>query len=477
MRLRLPSRQTPGKTPGLPVSDDLLATRLNDALASLESVPVAKVTGRLVKVNGLMLQAVGCRFKLEQRCLVETDNGAMTEAQVVGFDHHTAYLMPIRQLGGLFAGAKVIPLQESSTVQISFDWIGRIVNGLGEPLDDGEPLDRGDWLSLDPCPINPLKRRPVDTPLDVGVRAINGLLTLGKGQRIGLMAGSGVGKSVLMGMITKNTSADVIVVGLIGERGREVREFIERNLGPGGMQKAIVIAAPADESPLMRLRATKLCHRVAEYFRDQGKDVLLLMDSLTRYAMAQREIALSLGEPPASRGYPPSVFSLLPQLLERAGNGEHPDGSLTAIYTVLADGDDQLDPVVDSARAILDGHVVLSRTLAEQGHYPAIDINASVSRCMNSCTQPSHVTVANQFRQLNANYQQVKELLPLGGYQPGQDPNLDQAVTMQPGLKAYLQQAMDETADYTASLTRLAELFSQPDGQVMNNQQETHGRQ
>ncbi|PWI33031.1 flagellar protein export ATPase FliI [Vibrio albus] len=453
------------------MSDGQLATRLNDALASLESVPVAKVTGRLVKVTGLMLQAVGCRFKLEQRCLVETDNGVMTEAQVVGFDHHTAYLMPIRQLGGLFAGAKVIPLQESSTVQISFDWIGRIVNGLGEPLDDGPPLDRGDWLSLDPSPINPLKRRPVDTPLDVGVRAINGLLTLGKGQRVGLMAGSGVGKSVLMGMITKNTSADVIVVGLIGERGREVREFIERSLGPEGMQKAIVIAAPADESPLMRLRATKLCHRVAEYFRDQGKDVLLLMDSLTRYAMAQREIALSLGEPPASRGYPPSVFSLLPQLLERAGNGEHPDGSLTAIYTVLADGDDQLDPVVDSARAILDGHVVLSRTLAEQGHYPAIDINASISRCMNSCTQSSHVTVANQFRQLNANYQQVKELLPLGGYQAGQDPELDQAVTMQPALKAYLQQGIEERSDYVTSLTQLAELFSPSQPQGINGGQ------
>jgi flagellum-specific ATP synthase len=453
------------------VSDDQLATRLNDALASLESIPVAKVTGRLVKVNGLMLQAVGCRFKLEQRCLVETDNDGMIEAQVVGFDHHTAYLMPIRQMGGLFAGARVIPLEENSSVALSADWIGRIVNGLGEPLDDGPSLERGERFSLEPVPINPLKRRPVDAPLDVGVRAINGLLTLGKGQRIGLMAGSGVGKSVLMGMITKNTEADVIVVGLIGERGREVREFIERNLGPAGMQKAIVIAAPADESPLMRLRATKLCHRVAEYFRDQGRDVLLLMDSLTRYAMAQREIALSLGEPPASRGYPPSVFSLLPQLLERAGNGEHPHGSLTAIYTVLADGDDQLDPVVDSARAILDGHVVLSRALAEQGHYPAIDINASVSRCMNSCTQPSHVTVANQFRQLNANYQQVKELLPLGGYQPGQDPELDQAVKMQPGLKGYLQQAVEETADFTASLAQLAELFSSSQPQGINRGQ------
>ncbi|MBP2701399.1 flagellar protein export ATPase FliI [Photobacterium lucens] len=430
------------------------------ALAALDSVPIAKVTGRLVKVNGLMLQAVGCRFKLDQRCLIVADDGEQIEAQVVGFDHNIAYLMPVRQLGGLYAGAKVIPMQGGSTVNVSHEWIGRVVNGLGEPLDNGEPLQGGERLSLEPKPINPMKRQPVESPLDVGIKAINGLLTVGKGQRIGLMAGSGVGKSVLMGMITQFTAADIIVVGLIGERGREVREFIERNLGEEGRKRAVIIAAPADESPLMRLRATKLCHRVAEYFRDQGKDVLLMMDSLTRYAMAQREIALALGEPPASRGYPPSVFSLLPQLLERAGNGENPNGSLTAIYTVLAEGDDQQDPVVDSARAILDGHIVLSRTLAEQGHYPAIDINASISRCMSNCTEQVHVTVANQFRQLNANYQQVKELLPLGGYQQGQDPELDQAVMMQPQLKQFLQQPVSEHCDYQASLTQLANLFS-----------------
>ncbi|MFC5079243.1 Flagellum-specific ATP synthase [Vibrio thalassae] len=440
----------------------LLHDRLNDAIASLNLVPVARVTGRLVKVNGLMLQAVGCRFKLEQRCLVETDEGNMIEAQVVGFDHNIAYLMPVRQLGGLFAGAKVIPLDGDSSVNLGNHWLGRVVNGLGEALDDGAVLKGGERVSLEPKPINPLKRRPVDTPLDVGVRAINGLLTVGKGQRIGLMAGSGVGKSVLMGMITQNTEADVIVVGLIGERGREVREFIERNLTPEARKKAVIIAAPADESPLMRLRATLLCHRVAEYFRDKGNDVLLLMDSLTRYAMAQREIALALGEPPASRGYPPSVFSVLPQLLERAGNSEHPDGSLTAIYTVLAEGDDQQDPVVDSARAILDGHVVLSRTLAEQGHYPAIDINASISRCMSGCTPEVQSTLANQFRQLYSNYLQVKELLPLGGYQPGQDPELDQAVAMHPQLKTYLLQAANEAVDFQTSLTQLAQLFQNP---------------
>ncbi|CAM3112134.1 MULTISPECIES: flagellar protein export ATPase FliI [Vibrio] len=436
-----------------------LSERLNDAIASLDAIPVARVTGRLVKVNGLMLQAVGCRFKLEQRCMVETAEGSMIEAQVVGFDHNVAYLMPIRRLGGLFAGAKVVPLEGDSTVQMSNQWLGRVVNGLGEALDGGPELRGGERISLEANPINPLKRRPVDTPLDVGVKTINGLLTVGKGQRIGLMAGSGVGKSVLLGMISQNTQADVIVVGLIGERGREVREFIERNLTEEARQKAIIIAAPADESPLMRLRATLLCHRAAEYFRDKGKDVLLMMDSLTRYAMAQREISLSLGEPPASRGYPPSVFSVLPQLLERAGNSENQEGSLTAIYTVLAEGDDQQDPVVDSARAILDGHVVLSRQLAEQGHYPAIDVNASISRCMSSCTQEAHQTVANQFRQLYSNYLQVKELLPLGGYQPGQDPDLDRAVAMYPSLSAYLQQSAHESVSYEESLTQLATLF------------------
>ncbi|AUI88559.1 flagellum-specific ATP synthase FliI [Vibrio azureus] len=440
---------------------DILSSRFNGALASLEAIPVARVTGRLIKVNGLMLQAVGCQFKLEQRCLVETADGTMMEAQVVGFEHAIAYLMPIRRLGELFAGAKVIPIDGDSTVQLSTSWLGRVINGLGEPIDDGEPLAQGERVSLQPHPINPLKRRHVDTPLDVGVRAINGLLTIGKGQRVGLMAGSGVGKSVLLGMITQNTEADVIVVGLIGERGREVREFIERNLTSEAKKKAIIVAAPADESPLMRLRATLLCHRIAEYFRDQGKDVLLLMDSLTRYAMALREVALALGEPPATRGYPPSVFGALPQLLERAGNSEHEDGSLTAIYTVLAEGDDQQDPVVDSARAILDGHIVLSRSLAEKNHYPAIDINASISRCMNACIEPEHSQAANLFRQYYANYLQVKDLLPLGGYQAGQDLELDKSISLYPIMNAYLKQAANEAVAFAPSCDELMQMFTE----------------
>ncbi|RSD31888.1 FliI/YscN family ATPase [Vibrio pectenicida] len=440
---------------------DLLSERTSEAIASLDSIPIARVTGRLVKVTGTMLQAVGCRFKLEQRCLVETSQGDMIEAQVVGFDHAIAFLMPIRRLGGLFAGAKVIPLDGDSTVELGEHWLGRVVNGLGEVLDDGPSLRGGDRVSLEPRIVNPLKRRPVDSPLNIGVRAINGLLSVGKGQRIGLMAGSGVGKSMLLGMIAQNTEADVIVVGLIGERGREVREFIETNLSKEARSKAVIIVAPADESPLMRLRATLLCHRVAEYFRDKSKDVLLVMDSLTRYAMAQREIALSLGEPPATRGYPPSVFNVLPQLLERSGNGENPSGSLTAIYTILAAGDDQQDPVVDSARAILDGHVVLSRKLAEQGHYPAIDIGASISRCMNSCVPAEHLKLANEFRKAYSSYLEVKDLIPLGGYQPGQNPKLDSYIAMYPRLSMYLQQAADCSVDFSQSLAELVQIFQQ----------------
>ena len=441
------------------LSFDLLSEQTSEAIASLNSIPVAKVTGRLVKVNGLMLQAVGCRFKLEQRCMVETAEGNMIEAQVVGFDHNIAYLMPIRRLGGLFAGAKVIPLDGDSTVQLSDKWLGRVLDGLGHPLDDDGKIIGGERVSLEPRRINPLKRRPVDTPLNVGIKAINGLITVGKGQRIGLMAGSGVGKSILLGMMCKNTEADVIVVGLIGERGREVREFIEKNLTPEARAKAVIIAAPADESPLMRLKATLLCHRVAEYFRDKGKDVLLMMDSLTRYAMAQREIALSLGEPPATRGYPPSVFNILPQLLERAGNAENPQGSLTAIYTILAVSDDQQDPVVDSARAILDGHIVLSRPLAEQGHYPAIDINASISRCMGTCVETAHLTLASEFRRHYSAYLQVKDLIPLGGYQPGQDPELDRSVGLYPILSEYLKQPQNASVNYHESLVELANIF------------------
>ncbi|MBL0584316.1 lateral flagellar FliI-like assembly ATPase LfiI [Aeromonas caviae] len=431
---------------------DALQQALTCALDSLEEVPGYRRYGRLVRVTGLTLEVVGCQLIMGQRCEVETATGAALLAEVVGFNRDISYLMPLQPMSGLYAGARVLPVYGEETIRVGEHLLGRVVDGLLQPL-DGRPLkEEGERVPLFSSPPNPLLRTPVREPLDVGIRAINGLLTVGKGQRLGLFAGSGVGKSMLLGMMTRNTSARIVVVGLIGERGREVREFIEHSLGSEGLARAVVIAAPADQSPLMRLRAAQLCHRIAEYFREQGQDVLLLMDSLTRYAQAQREIALAIGEPPATRGYPPSVFSLLTQLVERAGNGTHPEGSLSAFYTVLAEGDDQQDPVVDSARAILDGHIVLTRRLAEEGHYPAIDIGASVSRVMPQVVSPEWQGLAVNLRQLWGRYQQVRELLPLGGYQPGADPQMDEAVQRYPAIASFLQQGIQEETPITQVL-------------------------
>ncbi|EOX9201977.1 FliI/YscN family ATPase [Yersinia enterocolitica] len=335
---------------------------LDNALKSIDNINLARVAGRLVRVNGILLESVGCRLAIGQRCRVESAEDLFIEAQVVGFDREVTYLMPFKQPDGLMSGARVFPCELDGELLIGDSWLGRVVNGLGEPIDGKGSLGGETPLQQQLPQIHPLQRQPVSTPLDVGVKAINGLLTIGKGQRVGLMAGSGVGKSMLLGMMTRYTQADVVVVGLIGERGREVKEFIDHSLQASGMAKSVVIAAPADESPLMRIKATELCHSVATYYRDKGKDVLLLVDSLTRYAMAQREIALSLGEPPATKGYPPSAFSIIPRLAESAGNS-YGSGTMTAIYTVLAEGDDQQDPIVDCARAVLDGHIVLSRQL------------------------------------------------------------------------------------------------------------------
>ncbi|WP_042049863.1 lateral flagellar FliI-like assembly ATPase LfiI [Aeromonas dhakensis] len=438
---------------------EALQQALTSALDSFDDVPGFRRYGRLVRVTGLTLEVVGCQLVMGQRCRVDTATGTPLLAEVVGFNRDVSYLMPLQPMGGLYAGARVLPIDGEETIRVGEHLLGRVVDGLLQPL-DGRPLrDEGEHVALFCSPPNPLLRTPVREPLDVGIRAINGLLTVGKGQRLGLFAGSGVGKSMLLGMMTRNTTAQIVVVGLIGERGREVREFIEHSLGVEGLARAVVIAAPADQSPLMRLRAAQLCHRIAEYFREQGQDVLLLMDSLTRYAQAQREIALAIGEPPATRGYPPSVFSMLTQLVERAGNGTHPDGSLSAFYTVLAEGDDQQDPVVDSARAILDGHIVLTRRLAEEGHYPAIDIGASVSRVMPQVVPAEWQQLAVTLRQLWGRYQQVRELLPLGGYQPGADPQMDEAVQRYPAIAAFLQQGIHEETPLAQVTTGLRQVL------------------
>jgi len=437
-------------------------------------------SGRLTRINGLVMEAAGLKLPLGSSCKILPGSGGGIEAEVVGFAGEKLYLMPSDDVYGLAPGAQVTPLEtpnpprgiddpppfrrrsidRAKQVPVGDYLLGRVLDGVGRPLDGKGALTATQLRPLQSRPINPMTRAAIEQPLDVGIRAINALLTVGRGQRMGLFAGSGVGKSVLLGMMARYTAAEVIVVGLIGERGREVKEFIEQILGEEGLARAVVVAAPADTGPLMRLSGAAYATTIAEYFRDQGKHVLLIMDSLTRYAMAQREIALAIGEPPATRGYPPSVFARLPQLVERAGNGADGGGSITAFYTVLAEGDDQQDPIADAARAILDGHIVLSRALADSGHYPAIDIEQSISRAMVNLISSDHMDLIRHFKMLFARYQRSRDLISVGAYVNGSDPLLDQAIARYPTMEAFLQQAISERADFASSRDRLQTVFS-----------------
>ncbi|MHC1480543.1 flagellar protein export ATPase FliI [Frateuria aurantia] len=415
--------------------------------------------GRLRRVVGLALEAEGCEAPIGARCIVDGSEGSV-ETEVVGFNNGRLFLMPTDTMYGVLPNARVRPATSRSGVPVGDRLIGRVIDANGEPLDGQGPLLANERASSRRALINPMLRQPITEPLDVGVRSINALLSIGRGQRMGLFAGSGVGKSTLLGMMTRFTSAEIVVVGLIGERGREVKEFVDYTLGPEGRQRAVIVAAPADAPPLNRLRGARLATTIAEHFRDRGKHVLLLMDSLTRYAQAQREIALAIGEPPATRGYPPSVFAMLPALVERAGNGLEGQGSITALYTVLTEGDDyRNDPVADAARAILDGHIVLSRDLAEAGHYPAIDIEASISRVMPQIVQPEQMTLARRFRQIYSTYQQQRDLIAVGAYQKGSDPRTDEAIAMWPRLTAYLQQATDAPVPLAEAYRALHDLL------------------
>ena len=436
------------------------SARLARGVRQVERVPPPAVEGYLTRMVGLALEAVGCQAAVGDSCDILASNGARLEAEVVGFSGDRLYLMPTGDPHGLGPGARVVPRQRAGTVSVGPQMLGRIVDGAAEPLDGLGPLDCEARVRLTGTPINPLDRQPICEPLDVGIRAINSLLTVGRGQRIGLFAGSGVGKSVLLGMMARYTSADVIVVGLIGERGREVKEFVERILGPRDRGRAVVVATPADTPPLMRLHGAWLATAIAENFRDRGKSVLLLMDSLTRFAQAQRELGLAIGEAPATKGYPPSVFARLPQLIERAGNGPQGGGSITAFYTVLVEGDDQNDPIADAARAILDGHVVLSRRIAESGHYPAIDVEASVSRAMHEIVPAEQIELARRFRQTLAAYEHNRDLISIGAYQRGSDPRVDAAIRLWPTMQKFLQQDLRQRVDFAASLTALASVLS-----------------
>jgi len=455
-------------------------TRFLSDLQTFASLPQPLETeGSLVRVTGLVLEAAGVRVPVGSVCEVTSEGQPPVLAEVVGFNGDRAFLMPTGEVHGLASGARVVarpaPNLPPRFGQENHPWrrsedrglhlpmgdglLGRVVDAHGVPMDRGGPLAATPELPMVRRPINAMDRDPVRQPLDTGVRAINALLTVGRGQRLGLFAGTGVGKSVLLGMMARYTAADVIVVGLIGERGREVKEFIEDILGDEGRARSVVVAAPADAPPLVRLQGATYATAIAEHFRDQGRHVLLLMDSLTRYAMAQREIALAIGEPPATKGYPPSVFAKLPALVERSGNGLHGNGSITAFYTVLTEGDDPQDPIADAARGILDGHIVLSRELAESGHFPAIDVEKSISRVMGSVADRGHVAAARRARQMLARYNKARDLIQLGAYTPGHDAELDLAVKLQPALTALLQQDMHARATLPASLKQLASLL------------------
>jgi flagellum-specific ATP synthase len=436
-------------------------------------------SGHLTRINGLVMEASGLKLPLGSSCQILPVGGSPIEAEVVGFNGERLFLMPSEDVYGLSPGARIVALEAATTaprvgearpgrrraidrgklLPVGDALLGRILDGAGRPLDQLGPLNSTVLRPLQSRPVNPMSRAPITQSLDVGIRAINALLTVGRGQRMGLFAGSGVGKSVLLGMMARYTEAEVIVVGLIGERGREVKEFIEQILGEEGMRRSVVVAAPADVSPLMRLQGAAYATSIAEHFRDQGKHVLLIMDSLTRYAMAQREIALAIGEPPVTRGYPPSVFARLPQLVERAGNGADGGGSITAFYTVLVEGDDQQDPIADAARAILDGHVVLSRSLADAGHYPAIDIEQSISRAMVNLIKPGHLEQIRRFKQLYSRYQRSRDLISVGAYVAGSDTMLDQAIALYPQFEHFLEQDLTQRANFDSSVQHLHTLF------------------
>ena len=432
-----------------------------DAVLPQLRTPQPLRSGTLVRLVGMTLEARGVMAPLGACCEVVGRHGHRVEAEVVGFNDKILFLMPFTEPAGVGPGDMVRVISNSSLVSLGPELLGRVIDGRCQPLDRKPPPECKELLSLLGRPNNPMERGPINKILDVGVKAINGVLTLGRGQRLGLIAGSGVGKSVLLGMLTRFTKADVVVIGLIGERGREVQAFIQESLGEEGLAKSVVIAAPANVSPVLRLKATHLTHVIAEYFRDKGMDVLMLCDSLTRVAHAQREIGLAIGEPPTAKGYPPSVFGLLPNLIERGGVGRHGHGSITAIYTGLAEGDDAADPIVDIARASLDGQVMLSRNLADSAHYPAIDLTGSISRLMQSLLSSEDLKLANKLRRLWSIYQQNVDLVQVGAYEHGSNPELDEAIRLNDRIVAFLRQDMHISQDYDSTRLQLRELLNQ----------------
>ena len=424
----------------------------------IEKNNFVKKTGRVNRVIGLVLEGNGPAVSVGSICTIYPNNRAPVQAQVIGFREKNTLLMPLGDMIGIEPGSIIESMEEYPTYKVGKALIGRIIDGNGLPIDGKGPISTGTEYPIMGTPINPLERKRLNEPLDIGIRSINGLLSFAKGQRLGILAGTGVGKSVLMGMIARNTNADINVIALIGERGREVREFIDENLGEEGLKRSIVIAAASDEPPLVRLRGAFIATTIAEYFRDQGQDVMLMMDSLTRFALAQREIGLSAGEPPTTRGFTPSVFSILPKLLERAGTSSS-EGSITALYTVLVEGDDLNEPISDAVRAILDGHIVLSRELAAHNHYPAIDILNSISRLMIDVVTKEHQDFSMKFKDFLATYKSAEDLINIGAYVKGSNPKIDMAIEKYDKMVDYLRQGIFENYDWRTSLDELQQIM------------------
>ena len=421
---------------------------------AVEQCVTIQPEGRISQVIGLIAEGDSLGMGIGGLCSIINDHGQEIKAEVVGFKKEKALFMPYGDIRGISLGARIIPVTATSLVGVSDQLLGRVIDGMGTLIDGKGEIEYTQEYNLYGKPMGPLEREPIKEALDVGVAAINSMITLGKGQRVAIMSGSGVGKSVLMGMMTKHTSADVVVIGLIGERGREVKDFINDTLGEEGLKRAVVVAATSDSPPLVRIRGAYLATTIAEYFRDQGKDVLLMVDSITRFAMSSRDVGLAVGEPPTSRGYTPSFFVQIPILLERAGNMEN-GGSITGIYTVLVEGDDLNDPVGDTVRSIVDGHIVLSRDLANKGHYPAIDVLASISRVMRDVSRKDHVVVRDRAVSVLSSYRSAEDMITIGAYIDGSDPDVDEAKHLMPGIVQFLRQDMNRKVDMKSSINGL----------------------
>ncbi len=435
----------------------MMLNRFKEALSQMNTI---RYSGRVSKLIGLTIESEGPAVQMGEVCLIyPLKQDVPVVAEVVGFKGDTVLLMPLGDMQGLGPGSKVVATGETLSVSVGMDMMGRVLDGMGQPIDDLGSIQFTKKVPVNNDPPNPLKRKMIQKPLPLGIKAIDGLLTCGQGQRIGVFAGSGVGKSTLMGMIARNTTADVNVIALIGERGREVREFIENDLGEEGLSRSVLIVATSDKPALVRVKGALLATSIAEYFRDMGKNVVLMMDSLTRFSLAQREIGLAVGEPPVTRGYTPSVFAMLPRLLERAGNSEH--GSITGLYTVLVDGDDMNEPISDTVRGILDGHIILSRRLATQGQYPAIDVLGSLSRVMPSVVEPDHMVESRRFKEILATYYESEDLIAIGAYVQGSNPSIDLSIKKLPSFKAFLKQNVGDKIEYGDILNQLSDIVKE----------------